>query len=144
MKRFSKILTLILALVIIVTAFTVVALAEDAAEPKAVNVGGFRLETHFDHEYWTIGKVWGTSSGSVGDGEIKVNEAYPGGNKFLHITGTATSTTTLRYQTFFGGVFLNQLHKLFSFSFRLFLGFFNSLCVLPEFIGPVLLCCFHL
>ena len=104
MKRFSKILTLILALVAIVTAFTVVALAEDAAEPKAVNVGGFRLETHFDHEYWTIGKVWGSNSGSLGDGEIKVNEAYPGGNKFLHITGTGTSTTTLRYQTFFGGV----------------------------------------
>ena len=104
MKRFSKILTLILALVIIVTAFTVVALAEDAAEPKAVNVGGFRLETHFDHEYWTVGKVWGDKSGTLGDGDIMVNQAYPGGNKFLNITGSSTSNSSLRYNTFFGGV----------------------------------------
>ena len=104
MKRFSKILTLILALVIIVTAFTVVALAEDAAEPKAVNVGGFRMETHFDHEYWTVGKVWGDKSGTLGDGDIMVNQAYPGGNKFLNITGSSTSNSSLRYNTFFGGV----------------------------------------
>ena len=106
MKRFSKILTLILALAVIVTAFTVVALAEDAAEPKAVNVGGFELQTDFTHANWVVGSTkWGTvSGGSSGSGtsSILVGEAYPGGNKFLLITGTSGSTTRTEYNTFFG------------------------------------------
>ena len=100
MKKFSKILTLILALVVIVTAFTVVALAE--TEPTTANPAAAQID--FEHANWTVGKVWGTVAGSAGTGDLKVAEAYSGGNKYLEIVGSTNSTATARYNNFFTNV----------------------------------------
>ena len=100
MKRLSKIFLLILAITAILTAFTVVALAEGETEPKAVNVGGIGMETDFEHDWWTIGKPWSTGDGYAGKGVVEVKEAYSGGNKYLNITGTATGDGTTQSLTF--------------------------------------------
>ena len=99
MKRFSKILTLILALVIIVTAFTVVALAED--EPTYyVKTGAHQVDLTFDsfpvdYKFEIAGKA--STTGSY----IRVKEAYPGGNKYLELYGTGSESET-RYTTTVG------------------------------------------
>ena len=68
MKRFSKILTLILALVTILTAFTVVALAE-------VEGGSAKSQPALDYE--------GTTAGTTVSTTFFYKEDYPGGNKYL-------------------------------------------------------------
>ncbi len=111
MKRFSKILTLILVLIAILTAFTVVALAE--TEENAVkDPGGF---SNFTFENGTVGSGWGTSSGNDGyGGGITIAEAYPGGNKYLRLVYSSLNPNTnkdysyTRYSDLGGG---NNSHR---------------------------------
>ena len=88
MKKFSKILTLVLALVIIVTAFTVVALADNEVEPKR-----YSLNAGYDYtfESGTVGGITGFNWGSkqAKDDFVQIREAYDGGNKYLWLSGNA-------------------------------------------------------
>ena len=97
MSKFKKILVLTLMLALTLTAFAVVSLA--AEEPKAVNVGGHKTDTTF--ETFALGTCTWDKSGNLGtNGGIFINEAYPGGNKFLEMIGSSGSTATCRYTTF--------------------------------------------
>ena len=103
MKRFSKILTLILALAAILTAFTVVALAEGETEP-----GFVRPFATYTFNGYTVGNSWETSQGVGTGGAITVQEAYPGGNKYLQVVGSSNSTSTLNYSYMGGGTNSNR------------------------------------
>ena len=113
MKRFSKTLTLILVLIAILTAFTVVALADEPEDPSAVkDPGGFSNLT-FEND--TVGSNWGTSSGNDGyGGGITIAEAYPGGNKYLRLVYSSLNPNTnkdyvyTRYSDLGGG---NNSHR---------------------------------
>ena len=101
MKRFSKILTLILALVTILTAFTVVALA---AEPGYTNQKGHQADLTFESAVADQMPTNLTNQDIPEDGGIFVREAYPGGNKYLELSAASTTTgkAGLSYNTTVG------------------------------------------
>ena len=97
MSKFKKILVITLMLALTLTAFAVVSLAAD--EPRAVNVGGHKTDTTF--ETFALGESTWTLAGSAGtNGGLFINEAYPGGNKYLEMIGSTGGTETTRYTTF--------------------------------------------
>ena len=103
MKRFSKILTLILALAAILTAFTVVALAEGETEPGFVRP--FAATTF---NGYTVGASWETSQGVGDGGALTVQEAYSGGNRYLQVVGSSNSKSSLNYSYMGGGTNSNR------------------------------------
>ena len=97
MSKFKKILVITLMLALTLTAFAVVSLAAD--EPRAVNVGGHKTDTTF--ETFALGESTWSLTGSAGtNGGLFINEAYPGGNKYLEMIGSTGSAATTRYTTF--------------------------------------------
>ena len=118
MKKLSKILTLILVVATLLTAFVIVAAASEEGEPAYVNVAYGTYDSTF--ESYTVGNAIGVESTAKvdvnGDGTkeevypnykdfttatgeryIKIAEAYPGGNKYLSIKGTPQSSHPIVY-----------------------------------------------
>ena len=118
MKKLSKILTLILVVATLLTAFVIVAAASEEGEPAYVNVAYGTYDSTF--ESYTVGDAIGVESTAKvdvnGDGTkeevypnykdfttatgeryIKIAEAYPGGNKYLSIKGTHQSSHPIVY-----------------------------------------------
>ena len=96
MRKFTKILTLILTLAAIVTAFTVVALAEDKADPISFTSPSFSTGQgvvnmgSFDNVDAPTTLASSLNNDGVNTGRISIEESYPGGNKYLYLDGMGT------------------------------------------------------
>ena len=86
MKRFTKIITLVLVLVALATAFTVVALADDTAKPYTFK--GANGITKFDNEDYNVTKVLGKPSKTLlTSSTISVSKTMDG-NNFVFLDGS--------------------------------------------------------
>ena len=94
MRKFSKLLTLILSLVLIVAAFTVVALAEESPAPKKINNGygsfdsrdeGYRLS--YDRNAWATVQIQDNGN------KYMLTHDAPEGYKENNYTGTESNWT---------------------------------------------------
>ena len=93
MRKFAKLLTLILALAAIITAFTVVALAEDKADPISFTTPSFSTGQGATNMGTFDNIAAGTviasklNNDGVNTNKVSVEEAYPGGNKYFYLYG---------------------------------------------------------